>query len=42
MKLNPVILLLAVAPLAFTGCNSDSTAGRQKAATQNASAAQQI
>jgi len=42
MKLKIFLALLAVAPLAFTGCNSDTTAKQQKAAAQSASSAQQI
>ena len=41
MKFKLVLTLLAVTPLAFTGCNSDTTAKKQKAAAQSASAAQQ-
>jgi nitrous-oxide reductase len=37
-----VVAALAIGAVAFLGCNSDSTAKREKAAVQNASAAQQI
>src|SRR6476646_3619124 len=36
------LLLLALLPLAFAACNSDSTARKEKAATQSALAAQQV
>src|ERR1051325_9146610 len=42
MKITCLLALAAVTPLAFTGCNSDSTAKQQKAAAQNATAAQQV
>jgi len=40
MKVSILLPLLALAPMAFTGCNSDTTARQQKTAAQNASAAQ--
>jgi len=42
MTLKSYIALAALAPLAFTACNSDHTSKKEKAAAQAASAAQQI
>jgi nitrous-oxide reductase len=42
MKLKYFIALITLAPLVFTACNSDSTAKKEKAAAQAASAAQQV
>src|SRR3954451_9955035 len=42
MKLNYSYALLALTPLAFIGCNSDTTTKQQKAAAQSAAAAQQV
>jgi nitrous-oxide reductase len=42
MRLHIVLPLLALVPIVFTGCNSDSTSKQQKAEAQAASAAQQV
>ncbi len=42
MKLKSLFTLLALAPLVLVGCNSDNTTKKEKAAAQNASAAQQV
>jgi nitrous-oxide reductase len=42
MKLKSILACVAVTPLIFAACNSDTTARRQKAAAQSASAAQQV
>ena len=42
MKIQATLALIAMAPLAFTACNSDTTAKKEKAAAQSASAAQQV
>jgi nitrous-oxide reductase len=41
MKTNSLVLIAAIS-VAFAGCNSDTTAKKEKAAAQNASAAQQV
>lgn len=42
MKKELILSLVLLAPFAFSGCNSDSTGKQQKAAMQNATAAQQV
>src|SRR6476646_3131505 len=42
MKLKIFLLILAAASFLFAGCNSDTTARREKAAAQTATAAQQV
>ena len=42
LSILSVVIILAVGGIAFVGCNSDSAGKRQKAALQNASAAQQV
>src|SRR5262245_3711114 len=42
MKLKSLLFLIVITPMAFTGCNSDSTANQPQAATHSALAAQQI
>jgi nitrous-oxide reductase len=41
MKIH-LLALIAIAPLAFVGCNSDPSGKQQRTAAQNASAAQQV
>ena len=42
MKTKIALTFLALAPIAFTGCNSDNSARQQKAEAQSAVAAQQV